>query len=255
MSCNFQLNLVNRVDSTTNWPLDWFFHKRVKWHLTAVANVSGMASVVAKTRKLKTANTLDRQRDWTRTTPRSWGNGARIWSEKTWPWTLAATESKWVWHWSASGLWLWLSGFPNKIIDLIREASKAKAILYRCPSCFANFMQVLCEFTCSPIQSTFIDVIETKTNPTTNRKRHKSCSNDLISSSLLDRKHDHGNQYPHHGEVHSGHFRLVHQRAVSLFGATWLGLDVRRVGSLEVLAKAMVQVYGRRPSGFRSIPN
>lgn len=61
--------------------------------------------------------------------------------------------------------------FLNKQInDLIRGVKQAASILKRCPSCFTNFLQNICEFTCSPHQSTFIDVIETRFNKKSNSK-------------------------------------------------------------------------------------
>lgn len=40
----------------------------------------------------------------------------------------------------------------------------AANFLDRCPSCMANLVKHLCEFTCSPKQSEFIHVVETKNN-------------------------------------------------------------------------------------------
>lgn len=58
--------------------------------------------------------------------------------------------------------------FIMQIRDLVTGVKRAKGILNRCPSCFRNFLQNICEFTCSPNQSKFIDVIDIKVNDETN---------------------------------------------------------------------------------------
>ncbi|CRL00933.1 CLUMA_CG014191, isoform A, partial [Clunio marinus] len=57
----------------------------------------------------------------------------------------------------------------EQIKDLVNGVATAASILNRCPSCFANFLQPICEFTCSPHQSSFIKVVEKKINTLTNR--------------------------------------------------------------------------------------
>lgn len=41
---------------------------------------------------------------------------------------------------------------------------KAAGIYSRCPSCLRNFFNIFCEMTCSPTQSEFLEIVETKTN-------------------------------------------------------------------------------------------
>lgn len=43
------------------------------------------------------------------------------------------------------------------------------SILKRCPSCLSNFVRPICQMTCSPVQSKFLDVVEKKVNPKTNQ--------------------------------------------------------------------------------------
>lgn len=43
----------------------------------------------------------------------------------------------------------------------------ASGILNRCPSCMNNLVRHICEFTCSPRQSKFIEVKKTGVNPDT----------------------------------------------------------------------------------------
>lgn len=72
-----------------------------------------------------------------------------------------------LWHrfpWKSNTILQISTRFYSKINDLIVGVEKAKSILSRCPSCFTNFMQNICEFTCSTRQSTFIDVIKTDLN-------------------------------------------------------------------------------------------
>ena len=43
-----------------------------------------------------------------------------------------------------------------------RQMAVPLQLLSRCPSCFSNFLQVWCQFTCSPRQSDFLRVLEVK---------------------------------------------------------------------------------------------
>ncbi|XP_005183450.1 NPC intracellular cholesterol transporter 1 isoform X3 [Musca domestica] len=53
----------------------------------------------------------------------------------------------------------------NKQVEILNKNIKLAAnFLDRCPSCMANLVKHLCEFTCSPKQSEFIHVVETKNN-------------------------------------------------------------------------------------------
>ena len=49
-----------------------------------------------------------------------------------------------------------------KLFD--ENIKQAAALLQRCPSCMLNFVKQICEFTCSPEQSTFINVSKTGIN-------------------------------------------------------------------------------------------
>lgn len=69
-----------------------------------------------------------------------------------------------------------------QIKDLIVGVEKAASILSRCPSCFKNFLQNICAFTCSPHQSSFINVIDKKINAATNRKSIYVCRFESIRS-------------------------------------------------------------------------
>jgi Niemann-Pick C1 protein len=46
----------------------------------------------------------------------------------------------------------------EQINDLAISFEMAANLLQRCPSCYGNFLQIFCEFTCSPHQKKFIDV-------------------------------------------------------------------------------------------------
>ncbi|KAK3908856.1 NPC intracellular cholesterol transporter 1 [Frankliniella fusca] len=52
----------------------------------------------------------------------------------------------------------------DQIVTLHSSLLKAAAIYSRCPACFRNFFAVFCELTCSPTQSQFLEVVESKTN-------------------------------------------------------------------------------------------
>lgn len=54
----------------------------------------------------------------------------------------------------------------DMIKTMDKSLSKAEGVFKRCPTCFENLLQSICSFTCSPDQSDFIDVIDTKTNET-----------------------------------------------------------------------------------------
>lgn len=46
----------------------------------------------------------------------------------------------------------------DQIEDLVDQLSMPEGIIARCPSCWHNFRQSLCEFTCSPFQAHFVRV-------------------------------------------------------------------------------------------------
>lgn len=51
-----------------------------------------------------------------------------------------------------------------KVDILNKNILLAANFLDRCPSCMANLVRHLCEFTCSPKQSEFIHVVSTEAN-------------------------------------------------------------------------------------------
>lgn len=55
----------------------------------------------------------------------------------------------------------------NNLKSLADGLGLAANLLKRCPSCFDNFARVICEMTCSPMQSKFLEVVSTNTNPQT----------------------------------------------------------------------------------------
>lgn len=40
-------------------------------------------------------------------------------------------------------------------------------LLSRCPSCYSNFVNFWCQFTCSPFQRNFLNIIETRNDSKT----------------------------------------------------------------------------------------
>lgn len=48
----------------------------------------------------------------------------------------------------------------------------ASVFLNRCPSCLDNLVKHLCEFTCSPYQSSFMNATKIETNPETNKSKN-----------------------------------------------------------------------------------
>uniref|UniRef100_A0A1I7WQP5 SSD domain-containing protein n=1 Tax=Heterorhabditis bacteriophora TaxID=37862 RepID=A0A1I7WQP5_HETBA len=56
----------------------------------------------------------------------------------------------------------------EQVYAMTRQLKQAASLLDRCPSCFDNFQKMWCEFTCSPNQHKFIEVVEVKTVPETN---------------------------------------------------------------------------------------
>lgn len=52
----------------------------------------------------------------------------------------------------------------SQLKTLDKSIMIAANFLQRCPSCIHNFVQQVCELTCGPEQSRFIDVTEIKTN-------------------------------------------------------------------------------------------
>jgi len=50
---------------------------------------------------------------------------------------------------------------PNQIFDLFINMALPKGVISRCPSCFYNFRQSMCDFTCSPYQYKFLSPNDT----------------------------------------------------------------------------------------------
>lgn len=52
----------------------------------------------------------------------------------------------------------------SQLNDLVSQVKKAESIIASCPACWKNFLQFWCSFTCSPDQSTFVNVTSTESN-------------------------------------------------------------------------------------------
>jgi Niemann-Pick C1 protein len=52
----------------------------------------------------------------------------------------------------------------NQLNDLVGQVKRAESIIASCPACWKNFLQFWCSFTCSPDQSTFVNVTATESN-------------------------------------------------------------------------------------------
>lgn len=52
----------------------------------------------------------------------------------------------------------------SQLNDLVSQVKKAESIIASCPACWRNFLQFWCSFTCSPDQSTFVNVTATESN-------------------------------------------------------------------------------------------
>lgn len=60
----------------------------------------------------------------------------------------------------------------EQINDLAKNVLQAANLLQRCPACYANFLKIICEFTCSPKQSSFLNVINIDKNVITKSKKN-----------------------------------------------------------------------------------
>ncbi|KAG1567752.1 hypothetical protein G6F50_007921 [Rhizopus delemar] len=49
----------------------------------------------------------------------------------------------------------------SQLDSLINQAKQAESIIASCPACWKNFLQFWCSFTCSPNQSTFVNITST----------------------------------------------------------------------------------------------
>ncbi|XP_026674415.1 NPC intracellular cholesterol transporter 1 homolog 1b-like isoform X2 [Ceratina calcarata] len=52
----------------------------------------------------------------------------------------------------------------SNIETLLSKLDTAEAVFGRCPTCIRNMYQLLCDLTCSPVQSTFLNITKTETN-------------------------------------------------------------------------------------------
>lgn len=52
----------------------------------------------------------------------------------------------------------------SQLNNLVSQVKKAESIIASCPACWKNFLQFWCSFTCSPDQSTFVNVTATESN-------------------------------------------------------------------------------------------
>uniref|UniRef100_A0A8D8NX36 Niemann-Pick C1 protein n=1 Tax=Culex pipiens TaxID=7175 RepID=A0A8D8NX36_CULPI len=77
-------------------------------------------------------------------------------------------------------------------VDVLNQNVKLAAnFLARCPSCMANLVRHMCDFTCSPQQSKFMEIKATEVNDKTKKRIH------------------HKHRPAHHRSVHERNVRLV----------------------------------------------
>jgi Niemann-Pick C1 protein len=50
----------------------------------------------------------------------------------------------------------------SQLEDLVKQVKRAETIISSCPACWSNFLQFWCSFTCSPDQSTFVNITSSK---------------------------------------------------------------------------------------------
>ncbi|KAI8973755.1 patched family-domain-containing protein [Mycotypha africana] len=50
----------------------------------------------------------------------------------------------------------------SQLDDLVSQVKRAEAMIVSCPACWHNFLQFWCSFTCSPDQSTFVNITSAK---------------------------------------------------------------------------------------------
>jgi len=62
----------------------------------------------------------------------------------------------------------------SQIANLVDNLKVPEAILINCPACFNNFRRSVCEFTCSPKQSLFVNI--TQTEPFTSEEEYQSAN-------------------------------------------------------------------------------
>ncbi|KAK9885215.1 hypothetical protein WA026_010720 [Henosepilachna vigintioctopunctata] len=59
---------------------------------------------------------------------------------------------------------------PDQLATMDSSIRKAANFLNRCPSCMKNFMQIICDYSCSPDHSKFVEVNNITTNATTGKE-------------------------------------------------------------------------------------
>ena len=59
---------------------------------------------------------------------------------------------------------------PDNIQTLVKQLSMAESIFGRCPTCIKNAYKLLCDLSCNPEQSKFLNV--TKTNENSEGKKY-----------------------------------------------------------------------------------
>ena len=57
-------------------------------------------------------------------------------------------------------------------LEILRDQmTLPQQLLGRCPSCYSNFINLWCQFTCSPHQSDFVRVVETRVDANSIRNK------------------------------------------------------------------------------------
>lgn len=121
----------------------------------------------------------------------------------------------------------------------------------------SNLVRHICEFTCSPHQSTFINVTATQVNPKNSSEFSRDGSSTVaFNYHSLCRNIRRRYWRAHHWAVHEWNLRLMQERPVPVIRTARLGSHVRWLGSVAMLADALVQLYGRRRrQQLRAIPD
>ncbi|XP_046427089.1 NPC intracellular cholesterol transporter 1 isoform X2 [Neodiprion virginianus] len=90
---------------------------------------------------------------------------------------------------------------PQQLTTLNTQVNQGAILLQRCPSCLNNWVKHICEFTCSPFQSKFIDV--TSTNVTADNKTYVNEIDVYISDRYINSAFNSckGVSYPSTGEL------------------------------------------------------
>lgn len=148
--------------------------------------------------------------------------------------------------------------FHHVQLTLFNDNIKLAAnLLNRCPSCMSNLVRHICEFTCSPHQSTFVNVIETKVNPANSRKLCIGEQIFWVDWLLPPNRIVCGWDWrSHHWAIHHRSLQVMQECSVSVVGSAGIGSHVRWLGSFKMHAGAMVRLHGRCcRQQLRAIPN